>query len=66
MSVVALDVNIYVRNCSLKPFEQICIKQTFGDMWTKTGMTSGYKIFISQLFGGVQKGYLGQLVFPAS
>jgi hypothetical protein len=53
MSVVALDVNIYVRNCSLKPFEQICIKQTFGDMWTKTGMTSGYKIFISQLFGGV-------------
>lgn len=42
MSVVAAQTNIYVKNATIKPFDGIQIKNTFGEKWSKRGTTSGY------------------------
>lgn len=58
MSVVALDINLYVTNTAFKPFESIMIKKTFGDMWVQKGVTSGYHIALAQLLAGTEKGFM--------
>jgi hypothetical protein len=52
MSVVALDINLFVTNSSFKPFDGISIRRTFGEMWDKKGVTSGYQIKLAQLLAG--------------
>jgi Mg-chelatase subunit ChlD len=64
MSVVALDVNIYVTNTALKPFENIKIKKTFGKMWVQKGTTSGHMIGLLHLLAGNEKGFLLEMEIP--
>lgn len=64
MSVVALDVEIFVTNASYKPFEGIKIKKTFGGMWNQKGVTSGYQISLAQLMAGSEKGYMLEMEIP--
>lgn len=64
MSVVAKDIDIWVLNSSFRPFENIKIKRTFGNMWQKEGVTSGCKIHLAQLLAGVEKGFVLELEIP--
>lgn len=64
MSVVALEINLYVTNAAFKPFESIVIKKTFGDMWVKKGVTSGYHIALAQLLAGTEKGFMLEMEIP--
>jgi hypothetical protein len=64
MSVVALDINLLVTNSSFKPFDGISIKRTFGDMWDKKGVTSGYQINLAQLLAGSEKGFMLEIQIP--
>lgn len=64
MSVVAMDVNIYVTNAAFKPFETVKVKKTFGSMWTQKGATSGYMINLAQLLAGSEKGYMLEMEIP--
>lgn len=64
MSVVAKEASIYVRNVTMKPFDGIRIKNTFGDKWIKQGVTSGYEIKLSQVMSGIEKGFMAELCIP--
>lgn len=64
MSVVALDINLFVTNAAFKPFDGILIKRTFGDMWIQKGVTSGYQIKLAQLLAGSEKGFMLELEIP--
>jgi hypothetical protein len=64
MSVVALDINLFVTNSSFKPFDGISIKRTFGEMWDQKGVTSGYQIKLAQLLAGSEKGFMLEMQIP--
>ena len=64
MSVVALDINLFVTNAAFKPFDGIAIKRTFGEMWIKQGVTSGYQIKLAQLLAGSEKGFMLEIEIP--
>jgi len=64
MSVVALDVSIFVTNAAFKPFEGVRVKNTFGSMWTQKGATNGYLVSLAQLLAGSEKGYMLEMEVP--